>query len=190
MTRKRNWRFYLHSFLAAAYRRLGRYKAARAEYEEAVRIAPEDVEAHYWLGRTCILVGDLTSAIEECCALDELASEKAEALASAVQEYTHPHVTFRAGPGDTIETAVIINGAPTSSIGVNAEYQYLAKLFGARGIDWETKGQGLVRKGDRAYDKMEVVLSDGSERVVFFDITSFWLIDVQALTGGKPIVRD
>jgi hypothetical protein len=90
-----------------------------------------------------------------------------------LQEYRHSDVTFDAGPGDKIERAVIIRGAFTPSIGVNAEYHYLTQQFGTRNIDWKPESQGLVRSTDRAYDKTEIVLADGSRRVVFFDITNF-----------------
>ena len=39
-------------------------------------------------------------------------------------------ITFEGGPGDTIERAVIIRGAPNETLGVAAEYQYLAGSLG------------------------------------------------------------
>jgi hypothetical protein len=69
---------------------------------------------------------------------------------------------------------VLIRGAPTGSIGVNAEYRYLKQRLGIRGVEWELEQQSVLPTGDRAYDKMEISLADGSARVVFFDITEFW----------------
>ena len=181
----------LHFDLATAYRHLGRYEAALAEYQEAVRLSPTNIDARYWLGRTYILTGDLLAATEECLAMEEIAPDRAADLAGALQEYTHPGVTFDAGPGDTIGTAVIIRGAPTSSIGVNAEYHYLTQQFGARDLDWKLERQSLLQTADRAYDKMEIVLTDGSRRVVFFDITEFWARKLSAEVtdrGGPPSV--
>ena len=76
-----------------------------------------------------------------------------------------------------METAVVIRGAPTHDIGVNAEYNYLAQQFGNRGVDWELSLQSLVPNADRKFDKMELVLCNGDHRVVFFDITEFWCTD-------------
>ena len=83
-------------------------------------------------------------------------------------------VTFEGGPGDTIETAVIIRGAPDEALGVGAEYRYLAQQFGQPGVDWELVGQELLESARRRYDKVHVKLADGTERTIFFDITGFF----------------
>jgi hypothetical protein len=83
-------------------------------------------------------------------------------------------ITFEGGPGDTMERAVIIRGVSDHALGVEAEYRYLAQLFGRPGRDWEPIGQELVESGDRYYDEMHVRLSDGTRRSVFFDITEFF----------------
>jgi hypothetical protein len=83
-------------------------------------------------------------------------------------------ITFEGGPGDTIERAVIIRGAPNEALGVQAEYVYLAREFGRPRVDWELVGQGLTEHGDRAYDEMHIKLADGTERTIFFDITQFF----------------
>jgi hypothetical protein len=98
-------------------------------------------------------------------------------------------ITFEGGPGDTIERAVIIRGAPNNALGVEAEYRYLAWKFlgveaeyrylawkfGRPGIDWELVGQGLVESaGHCKYDKMHIKLADGTQRTIYFDITEFF----------------
>jgi len=160
--------------LGAAYVQLGRHEDALAQYEEAVRLAPENVEAHVGLGVTAVLTGDRLGAMEACLALDELDSERAAALASFMQSYTPPGITFEGGSGDTIETAVIIRGASTHSVGVDAEYRYLEQQFGTRTVDWEPGLQSLIKTDDRKYDKIDIRLSDGSHQTVYFDITEFF----------------
>jgi tetratricopeptide (TPR) repeat protein len=177
--------FDLHIRLASAYGQLGQYQEAGRHCEEAARLAPsDDATAHFQLGVVYILAGQLLSATEECMALDELSSRHAAALAAMLQEYSHPDVTFDGGPGDTMETAVLIRGAPTHSIGVNAEYSFLARQFGTRGADWELTLQSLVLVADRKFDKMEVELVSGEQRVVFFDVTGFWCVGASR-EGGK-----
>jgi hypothetical protein len=83
-------------------------------------------------------------------------------------------ITFGGGPGDTIERAVVIRGAPDSNLGVEAEYRYLAQKYGRPRTDWQLIGQGLVEAGDCFYDEMHIRLADGTERTVFFDITEFF----------------
>lgn len=163
--------FDLRFNLGTAYRHLGRYEDALGQYQEAVRLVPENIDARYGLGLTYMHTGDLLAATEECLALQELAPEQAAALADALREYAHPDITFEGGPGDMIATAVFIRGAPTHSVRVNAEYHYLTQQYGTRDVDWQLERQELIQTTDRTYDKMEVMLSDGSQKVVFFDIT-------------------
>ncbi len=83
-------------------------------------------------------------------------------------------VTFEGGPGDTLERAVLIRGAASHNLGIQAEYQYLAEKFGQPGMDWLLETQALMERHNRYYDEMRVKLSDGTEQVVFFDITEFF----------------
>src|SRR5262245_9295426 len=84
-------------------------------------------------------------------------------------------IRFEGGPGTTRDSAVKILGAPNHSAGIDAEYQYLGDQFGQAGVDWELKGQGLLEGDDgRQYDQMRLKLRDGTERVIFFDITEFF----------------
>ena len=83
-------------------------------------------------------------------------------------------ITFGGGPGDAIENAVIIQGAPDPVRGILSEYLYLARKFVRRKIDWNLERQTLLTPGDRAYDKMSIKLSDGTQRTVIFDITEFY----------------
>lgn len=83
-------------------------------------------------------------------------------------------ITFEGGPGDIINSAVIIWGASDHIAGVLGEYQFLAAKFGRRDIDWEVVSQTLLIHDHRKYDQMEIKLSDGSQQIVFFDISEFF----------------
>jgi hypothetical protein len=85
-----------------------------------------------------------------------------------------PKITFKGGPGDTPETAVVIAGASDSMVGVAAEYSYLEKKFGPRNVDWKLKRQSVWQQKGKVYDRMEMELKDGSKKTVFFDISEFF----------------
>jgi hypothetical protein len=83
-------------------------------------------------------------------------------------------IIIKGGPGDTLETAFIISGAPTSQVGITAEYHVLEKLFGPRNVDWRLKSQSVLRQQGKVYDRMEVELKSGAQKTIFFDITEFF----------------
>jgi hypothetical protein len=85
-----------------------------------------------------------------------------------------PRVTFTGGSGESMEKAVIIQGAPNSQIGVGAEYYYLEKRFGERQVDWKLIRQSLRGKGGKYYDLMQIELKDGTKKDIYFDITDFF----------------
>jgi len=96
------------------------------------------------------------------------------ALVLLIRFFTGKRITFAGGPGDVVERAVIIRGAPNETLGVQAEYRYLAREFGRPGVDWDLVGQGLLERGRRRYDEMHIKLADGTERTIIFDITQFF----------------
>ena len=85
-----------------------------------------------------------------------------------------PKITFKGGPGDTPETAVVILGAPNSMAGISAEYDYLGKQFGRRNVDWNLLRQSILNQKGKVYDRMDLDLKDGSRKTVFFDIGEFF----------------
>ena len=85
-----------------------------------------------------------------------------------------PRITFEGGPGDTIERAIVIHGAPDERLGVNCEYEYLDWEFGCRGVDWTLERQAPRKCDKRAHDEMSIRLADGTQRSVVFDITEFY----------------
>ncbi len=85
-----------------------------------------------------------------------------------------PKITFKGGPGDTPETAVVILGAPNSRVGISAEYYYLEKKFGQPKVDWKLKRQSVLNQKGKVYDRMDIELKDGGPKTVFFDISEFF----------------
>lgn len=78
------------------------------------------------------------------------------------------------GPGDTQETAIVIKNTPRGLSAAGAEYMLLGKWFGERNKDWTLKRQTMRQVDGRTYDTYDVLLPDGSERQLHFDITN-WL---------------
>ena len=78
------------------------------------------------------------------------------------------------GPGDTLQTAIVIKKTPRGLSAAGAETLLLAKWFGERGTNWMMKRQAMVQVDGRTYDTYDVVVTDGSERRLYFDVTD-WL---------------
>jgi len=69
--------------------------------------------------------------------------------------------------GESIEKAIIVES-------IAAEYEYLERKFGERGKNWELDTQSLVKKGNKYYDRIDLKLSDGTRKTIYFDITAFF----------------
>jgi len=75
--------------------------------------------------------------------------------------------------GDSVSEAIVILDAEDEVDGVAVEYEYLARKFGNKGRYWTLKHQSLVVKGHKHCGRVDIVLSDGRERTLYFDITDF-----------------
>jgi hypothetical protein len=82
------------------------------------------------------------------------------------------------GPGDSLQTAIAIKKTPRGLSAAGAETMLLAKWFGERGKDWTMKQQEMVQVEGRTYDAYDVILSDGSQRRLYFDVTE-WLARIE-----------
>ena len=82
-------------------------------------------------------------------------------------------VHFDGGDGSSMATAVVIVGAPNEQVGVDAEYDWLARKLGRRGVDWTLGSQGLRNIKGRAYDVITVTVR-GKKRNIYFDISDFF----------------
>ena len=76
--------------------------------------------------------------------------------------------------GESINDAIIILGATGSTDGVAVEYEYLEEKFGKRGLGWKLNRQSLLSINNKYYDEMDLTLSDGTQIVLYFDITDFF----------------
>ena len=73
-----------------------------------------------------------------------------------------------------IADAIILNGVSNENEGVSAEYKYLSKKYGQQNKDWQLNNQQLIQKKGKYYDKMDITLSNGTKKTVYFDITKFY----------------
>jgi len=78
------------------------------------------------------------------------------------------------GPGDTLQTAIVIKKTPRGLSAAGAEFMLLGKWYGERQKDWTLKRQDMLQLDGRTYDAYEVVLTGGVEKRLFFDVTD-WL---------------
>jgi hypothetical protein len=82
------------------------------------------------------------------------------------------------GLGDSPQTAIVIKKTPRGFSAAGAEELILGQRYGKRGTAWTLKQlDSLVRDG-RTYDTYTVVLLNGIERTLYFDVTD-WLARVQ-----------
>jgi hypothetical protein len=83
-------------------------------------------------------------------------------------------ISFSGGPGDTLETAVVITGAANSIAGIAAETKYLEKRFGRHNRDWELTRKATFQKDDNYFDRVDIELKNHTTKTIFFDITKFF----------------
>ena len=68
------------------YGEVKQYNEAAAAFLQALRLKPDDVEAHFNLGLTYLYSGDKTAALKECDSLVSLDRNRADELRSIVHE--------------------------------------------------------------------------------------------------------
>jgi hypothetical protein len=78
------------------------------------------------------------------------------------------------GIGDSAPNAIVIKKTPKGLSAAGAEHLVLMQRYGRRGEGWTLKQQELVKQDGRVYDTFHIVLRDGTERDLFFDVTH-WL---------------
>ena len=89
------------------------------------------------------------------------------------------------GPGDSPETAIVIKKIPKGLSAAGAEHVLLTQRYGSPGHGWTVKQQALLKLDGRVYDMFKIVLQDGSERDLHFDVTD-WLAQVQPARRPSP----
>jgi hypothetical protein len=78
------------------------------------------------------------------------------------------------GLGNSFQNAIVIKKTPKGLSAAGAELLILTHRFGKRDEGWRLKQQESLQRDGRTYDTYTVVLRDGGERVLFFDVTD-WL---------------
>lgn len=71
------------------------------------------------------------------------------------------------------EQEIILLPASSLELQRNVEQGYLNKLYGGSS-GWTLVGQSTFDKNDRVFDKLEIILSDGRKKTLWFDITQAW----------------
>jgi hypothetical protein len=84
-----------------------------------------------------------------------------------------PGIIFAGGSGDSREESIVIKNAANHRAGVDAEYLYLQKRFGARDSHWRLVCQMLL-KGDKRVDRLTIELTDGTTKHIYFDVSEFF----------------
>ena len=64
-------------------------------------------------------------------------------------------ISFGDNQGDSPENAIVIN-APSSIIGIMAEYKYIEIQYGVRDVDWTVFMQSLITGNGKSYDLITI----------------------------------
>jgi hypothetical protein len=95
---------------------------------------------------------------------------------------------FIEGKGDSPETAIKIMDADHPGLGVKAEYEYLERKFGQRNKHWQLALQSFIQHNGGFYDRMDLSFSNGSQKLVYFDITHMYIQKSPSAPLIKPHV--
>jgi len=76
--------------------------------------------------------------------------------------------------GESTKEAIVVLDVESEREGVRAEYEYLEKIFGKQGEDWNLEMQYLLHENEMSYDLLEIRLSDGTLKTIYFNITFFF----------------
>lgn len=82
------------------------------------------------------------------------------------------------GLGDSPQSAIVIKKTPKGLSAAGAEHLVLAQRYGQRGSGWTLTRQDLLQRDGRTYDMYELILQNGTERTLYFDVTD-WLARAQ-----------
>jgi hypothetical protein len=80
---------------------------------------------------------------------------------------------FSGGDGSTLQTAIVVD-TDNNSLGIQAEYEYLARHCGAKQRDWELESQEVTQHIGKHYDILRVKFRSGELRLFHFDISRFY----------------
>ncbi len=82
-------------------------------------------------------------------------------------------ISYRGGSGDSKDTAILLSTSEPPLM-VSAEHWYLSYQFGRQNQQWSKAMQALLRRDQngKMYDVIEIDLTDGARKSVYFDISS------------------
>jgi hypothetical protein len=83
-------------------------------------------------------------------------------------------IHFTGGDGAGVDHAVVIEGAHNEVDGTDAEYQYVAMLYGPQNQAWRLQQQALLAQNGHHYDRLDIALANGATVSVYFDISQFF----------------
>ena len=78
------------------------------------------------------------------------------------------------GSGETLEDPIIISDVESHFEAIAAEYEYLDKKYGKRGVDWRLVQQSLLGQEGKQIDQMEIEVTGKGEFTYYFDITAYF----------------
>ena len=80
-------------------------------------------------------------------------------------------ITVGEGSGESPDSPLVVRGAKFDLAGIYAELAYLTEVYGQKDERWKLISHSHGRHRDRDIDTIEIELSDGRCKSVFFDIT-------------------
>ena len=72
-----------------------------------------------------------------------------------------------------MEDAIVLHDS-TSRQAIPKEYALISGMFGEEGVEWILTEQELLEEDGHFYDRMDIVLENGEEKSVFFDISKIF----------------
>ena len=75
--------------------------------------------------------------------------------------------------GESLESAIIVDSA-IPIFGILREQRFLELFISNKEKYAKSLEQNIIKQNGNVYDKFIIKLNDGTERVVYFDITSFF----------------
>jgi hypothetical protein len=75
--------------------------------------------------------------------------------------------------GESLESAIIVDSA-IPIFGILREQRFLELLISSNEKSIKSLKQNVIKQNGKVYDKFIIILNDGTEKTVYFDITSFF----------------
>lgn len=83
-------------------------------------------------------------------------------------------ITYSGGNGTSYDSAIVISGGKDYSVAVEAEHQWIAKLFGEKDKDWKVAEQTTVTENTKTYNMVQVeIVASQEKHFYYFDITRY-----------------